>query len=101
MAVIIKSRCLAMGTFFEAFLCGEDSAYLDDVAQSLWDETLRIERMLSRFDPVGEVYRLNSRGQIATHRVTRELLAVVQACQEHRRLTEGYFDVAIGAGQSE
>jgi thiamine biosynthesis lipoprotein len=92
---------MAMGTFFEAFLCGEDSAFLDDVVELLWDELLRIERILSRFDPAGEVYRLNSRGEIATHRVTRELVAILQACQEHRRLTDGNFDVAIGAGRSE
>jgi len=101
MAVTVKSRCLAMGTFFEAFLRGEDSAYLEDVAQSLWDELLRIERMLSRFDPVGEVYRLNSRGEIATHRVTRELFALLKACGESRKLTEGAFDVAMGTGLSE
>jgi thiamine biosynthesis lipoprotein len=101
MAVTIKSRCLAMGTFFEAYLSGENSAYLEDVAQSLWDEVLRIERMLSRFDPAGEVYRLNGRGEIATHRLTRELFMVLQACQEYRKLTEGFFDVAIGTGQSE
>jgi len=101
MAVTIKSRCLAMGTFFEAFLCGEDSAHLENVAELLWDEALRIERTLSRFDPAGEVYRLNSRGEIATHRVTRELFAVLQVCKEYRQLTNGYFDFTVGSGQSD
>jgi thiamine biosynthesis lipoprotein len=87
-----------MGTFFEAFLAGEDRAHLEAVTVALWDEVKRIERMLSRFDPASEIYRVNQLAATQPVKVSRELLAVLSDCLRWHRETDGYFDVTLGSG---
>ena len=94
---MVRYACQAMGTQFEAFLFGQDRPHLDAVANALWKKARSIEKLLSRFDPAGEVYRVN---RLASHqpvRVSLELLSILQLCREYCGLTEGSFDVARDA----
>ena len=87
-----------MGTFFEAFLVGEDRAHLEAVAAALWDEVKRVERMLSRFDPASEIHRINQLAGQQPVKVSRELLAILGNCLHWFQKTDGYFDVTLGSG---
>jgi FAD:protein FMN transferase len=94
----IYARRPAMRTLFEIVLGGEDASRLRSLAEDALDEVERVERLLSRFDPSAELYRLNqSRGE--RMRVDPELFDVLQAIVEFRRLTEGWFEPFLVAGR--
>ncbi len=59
----------AMATLFEVILAGEDAEHLEAVACACFDEIERVERLLSRFDPAGEIARINRNAR--TIRLTR------------------------------
>lgn len=75
----------AMGTFFEAFLAGEDEEHLEAVAAALLDEVSRLERLLSRFDPAAEVARVNREAARRPVRMNADLWDVVSRCEQRRR----------------
>jgi FAD:protein FMN transferase len=87
-----------MGTRFEVFLAGDDESHLDDVAVAVLAEIIRLDGVLSRFDPQSEVARLNREALSAPVRVDREVFGLLEKCEEARRLTEGHFDVTARAG---
>lgn len=93
-----QRSCQAMGTRFEVLLAGDDEEHLEAVAVAAVDEILRIESVLSRFDPRSEIARINRLAGIRPVRVDRELFAFLEKCEQARELTEGYFDVTRGAG---
>lgn len=93
-----QRSCQAMGTRFEVLLAGDDEEHLEAVAVAAVEEILRIEGVLSRFDPRSEIARINRLAGIGPVRVDRELFALLEMCEQARQLTEGYFDVTRGAG---
>jgi thiamine biosynthesis lipoprotein len=71
---------------------------LKSLAEDALDEIERIERLLSRFDPAAEVYRLNqSDGDWM--RVDRELFDVLESVVAFRSMTDGWFDPFGAAGR--
>ncbi|MDQ3258182.1 MAG: FAD:protein FMN transferase [Acidobacteriota bacterium] len=82
-----------MGTRFEAFLCGDDAEHLEAVAVAVLEEITRLDGLLSRFNPRSEIARVNRGAGHAPVRVDREVFALLERCEQARRLTEGYFDV--------
>ena len=95
--MLIRYACQAMGTQFEAFLFGQDRSHVDAVANVLWEKARSIEKLLSRFDPVSEVYRVNRLASRRPVRIGVELLSILQTCREYSELTQGSFDVARDA----
>ncbi len=58
------------------------------------EEIRRLDCVLSRFDPRGEIARINRGAAGRPVRVDREVFGLLENCEEARRLTAGYFDVA-------
>jgi FAD:protein FMN transferase len=91
-----------MGTRFELFLTGQgqgqgqghDREHLEAVAGDVLDEIRRLDCVLSRFDPRSEIARINRDAAKRQVRVDREVFGLLEKCEEARRLTAGYFDVA-------
>jgi thiamine biosynthesis lipoprotein len=91
--VVYRGRS-GMGTWFEAWLVGEDEEHLKDVAMAILDEVGRLDERLSRFDPRSEIARINrlaGRGEVL---VDREVFALLQTCGRAWRDTDGAFDIA-------
>ena len=82
-----------MATLFEDWLVGEDEEHLGAVAEAALDEVQRVERLLSRFDPAGEIFRVNREAVNRPTLVDRELFGVLADCRVRFEQTEGYFDV--------
>lgn len=94
----IFARRPAMRTLFEIVLVGDDATRLRSLAENAFDEIERVERLLSRFDPAAEVYRLNrSNGEWV--RVDRELFDVLKSVVAFRSTTDGWFDPFGAAGR--
>ncbi len=85
--------CEAMGTRFEVFLCGDNAEHLEAVAVAVLEEITRLDGVLSRFNPGSEIARINRGAGHTPVRVDREVFALLERCEQARRLTEGYFDV--------
>ncbi|HEV7282985.1 MAG TPA: FAD:protein FMN transferase [Pirellulaceae bacterium] len=88
----IYARRPAMRTLFEIVLVGDDAARLRSLAGEALDEVERVERLLSRFDPSAEVYRVNRDGTRGWVRVDPELFAVLQDAARSRAATDGWFE---------
>lgn len=106
----ILARRPAMRTLFEVVLVGPDAERLRRVADEALDEVARVERLLSRFDPAAEVYRLNRDGASDWVRVEPELFEALIDVARYRRATDGWFEpfpssrrssdpVNVGAGE--
>lgn len=93
MPIEYRRFCEAMGTRFEVLLRGEDEEHLEAVAVAVTDEIVRLDGVLSRYDPRSEISRINVEATGSPVRVDREVFALLEKCEQARRLTEGYFDV--------
>ncbi|MBA3442915.1 MAG: FAD:protein FMN transferase [Pyrinomonadaceae bacterium] len=101
MALIERSRfCEAMGTGFEVFLYGEDEEHLEAVAVAVTEEIIRLDGVLSRYDPRSEIARINRDAGSAPLRVDREVFGLLERCEQARRLTEGHFDVTASTSRA-
>ena len=88
----------AMGTRFEIFLHGDDEEHLEAVAVVVLEEVVRLDGLLSRFDPRSEIARINREAANKPVRLDREVFALLLQCEQASQLTEGYFDVTASAG---
>ena len=84
----------AMGTLFEAWLVGEDEEHLSAVVEAIFDEVVRLERLLSRFDPRSEIARVNRLAAEQAVQVDHEVFGILQTCGDYWQQTGGYYDVA-------
>jgi thiamine biosynthesis lipoprotein len=80
------------------WLIGEDAEHLAAVGEAAWEEVLRVERMLSRFDPAAEIARVNREAAGGPVLVDYELFAVLEDCRQWAEETEGFFDVGAASG---
>jgi thiamine biosynthesis lipoprotein len=97
MAQFVSNSCEAMGTRFEALLVGDDTQHLEAVAVAVFEEIVRLDGVLSRFDPRSEIARINREAVHAPARVDREVFGLLEKCEEARRLTAGYFDITASS----
>lgn len=95
----IFARRPAMRTLFEIVLVGDDASRLRSLAEDALDEIERVERLLSRFDPAAEVFRLNRDGYRNWVRVDRELFDVLESVVAFRSMTDGWFEPFGAAGR--
>jgi thiamine biosynthesis lipoprotein len=85
-----------MGTRLDALLFGDSATALEALWQQTVHETRRLERLLSRFDAEGDLYRINRDAAFYPVTVTEELWGVLQDCRRYFELTDGCFDVTRG-----
>lgn len=90
---ILRRTHPAMATLFEMQLVGDDVEHLDAVAARIGEEIDRVERLLSRYDPASEVYRLNRLASQHSVLVSVELCDVLLQCRYWYQQTEGAFDI--------
>ena len=94
----VVRRRPAMATWFEFRLDGADPDHIGAVAEAMLDEVERLGRLLSRFDPAGEVARVNRDAATRPVRLDPEVFAVLADALARREMTDGYFDVVAPRG---
>lgn len=90
---ILRRTHPAMATLFEMQLVGDDVEHLDAVAARIGEEIDRVERLLSRFDPASEIYRINRLASQQSVPISVELWEVLLQCRHWYQQTDGAFDV--------
>jgi thiamine biosynthesis lipoprotein len=73
-------------------LTEEDGKTLTEAVRK---EIQRLEKMLNRFDPSGEIAIVNQKAGKEKVPVTNELFRIIQSCLDYNRRTHGYFDITI------
>ena len=94
---IAHSSFRAMNTLFDILICGIEKPKAESIFERVYSETIRIEKLLNRFDPESEVSVLNNRAGSQPVNTSLELYAIIQECKQLNLLSNGYFDICINS----
>ncbi len=86
-----------MNTAFEIVAESDDPENAQAAMEAALDEVLRVDRLLSRFDPRSEISRINRTAYQRPVRVDYELLSILLLCRNFWESTQGHFDIAAVA----
>lgn len=85
----------AMGSTYTIVAYG-DRGRLEAAFALAFEETQRVDRLLSNYRPDSEWSRVNREAAEHPVRVSEELFRLLQACVEYSRRSEGAFDITVG-----
>ena len=85
-----------MGTVFTVVAYGEKKGFLASAVQMAFDESRRIDRLLSNYKPESELSRINGNGAGRPLVISREMAELLETCLEYSRRSEGAFDITVG-----
>jgi thiamine biosynthesis lipoprotein len=85
-----------MGSTFSIVAYGGDRAKLEAAAVAGLNEAHRLDRLLSNYRPASEWSGVNREAGARPVKVSNELFALLSACLEYSRQSDGAFDVTVG-----
>jgi len=91
-----RFSCEAMATDFIVLIAGSDKSYAPRAAQASFDELLRLEAELSKFNPNSDISRINAATAGQSVVVGLETFQCLQRCLELYEQTAGAFDITVG-----
>jgi len=86
----------AMGTVLEITIEGLEPQPAERVLDELYDEALRLDRLLSIYDPESEISRINRTAGHGKQQVDPDVVEILKLSIAYSKLTRGAFDVTIG-----
>lgn len=86
----------AMGTILEIEIQGLEPQRAARALDELYDEALRLDRLLSVYDPASEISRLNRTAGRGPQPVQPEVEEILERSVAYAELTRGTFDVTVG-----
>jgi len=86
----------AMGTILEIEIQGVEPQRAARTLDALYAEALRLDRLLSSYDPASEISRLNRSAGRGRQLVEPEVEEILERSIAYADLTQGAFDVTIG-----
>ncbi len=93
---MISDGRYAMGTILEIAIEGLEAQPAARALDALYDEALRLDRLLSIYDPESEISRLNRTAGRGKQQVDPEVVEILKLSIAYSELTRGAFDVTIG-----
>lgn len=88
-----QSTAFGMGTVITHKVYGKQAG---EALKAAEEESLRLERILSRFIPESDISRINSAAGIKAEEVSSETYDVLSSAVEFSKCCHGCFDVTIG-----
>ena len=85
----------AMATRFEVALHGAPEATLRAAAEEALAEIVRLESILSLYQPTSEIAHLNQRASLEPVRVSPEVFTLLERCVDLSQQTQGTFDITL------
>ncbi|MGH9660219.1 MAG: FAD:protein FMN transferase, partial [Bryobacteraceae bacterium] len=95
-ALRIEASLDAMGSVYTVVAYGTQRNRIEAAVEEAFDEVRRLDAMLSNYRPSSEWSRVNRLASTAPVRVSAELFALLEACQNYSRASQGAFDVSVG-----
>lgn len=86
----------AMGTVVEIAVYDKSTAHASDAIDRALSEMIRIDKLMSNFDPASELSHLNRSAFFGKQTVSRDLYRVIEESLYYSRLSGGEFDVTVG-----
>jgi len=94
--VRVESSDEIMGTTFSVVLYGDERASTEAAARTALDEAVRLDRLLSNYQPTSEWSEMNRAASLKPAPVSPELFKLLSACLTYSRESDGAFDVTVG-----
>jgi FAD:protein FMN transferase len=85
-----------MGSTFSIVAYGRDRAKLEAAAAAGLNEAHRLDRLLSNYRPASEWSGVNREAGTRPVKVSPQLFALLSACLEYSRQSNGAFDITVG-----
>jgi FAD:protein FMN transferase len=95
--VEIKYSRVLMGTVVDITIIGDDEAQLNSAAEAAFAEIKRLEGLMSHYKEGSDVGKINAAAGKDAVPVSNETFEVIEAALEISRLSNGAFDVTMGA----
>jgi thiamine biosynthesis lipoprotein len=92
----LEQSATAMGSTYSIAVYGEDQAVMENAVGEAFDEVRRLDEMLSNYKPESEWSQVNRFAAEHPVKTTPELFALLSACVEYSRASEGAFDITVG-----
>jgi thiamine biosynthesis lipoprotein len=86
----------AMGTTFSIILYGDDMEKMEAAVDSVFAELLRLDQMLSNYNPESEWSTINRDAAARPVAVSPELFQLLSECLRYSRESDGAFDISVG-----
>jgi thiamine biosynthesis lipoprotein len=86
----------AMGSTYSIALYGYDRVRMEAAADAAFDEVRRLDELLSNYQPGSQWSEVNRDAATRPVQVSPELFALLSACVEYSRESEGAFDITVG-----
>jgi thiamine biosynthesis lipoprotein len=86
----------AMGTTFTIAAYGPDRFVMESAIDEAFEETGRLEQLLSNYRPDSEWSQVNREAAQRPVEVSEELFHLLQKCLQYSRESEGAFDITVG-----
>jgi len=86
----------SMGTVFTVVAYGEKKGFLASAVQLAFDESGRIDQLLSNYKPESELSRINANGAGQPLVISKEMAELLRNSLNYSRQSEGGFDITVG-----
>ncbi len=96
LADVHRFACDAMATTFEVFIRHSDKNYAEQAAWAAFDEAIRLETLLSRYQPNSEIAQINVLSAETPLTLSLETFECLSIAREIAIETDGVFDVTAG-----
>lgn len=94
---VITRSDQVMGTRITVSLWTDDEAAAARGAAAVFEEFRRIDRLMTSWLEDSDVSRINAAAGVRAVKVDPEVIAVIRKAQEVARVTNGAFDITVGA----
>lgn len=95
--VLYKKQAVLMGSVFEITLVDQDSLSAKRNIGLVIDEIVRIENLISEWNPKTQISEVNRNAGIKPVKVNREVFDLTKRAIYYSKLSQGAFDISIAA----
>ncbi len=92
-----ESAADAMGSEFRIACYAPETALAANAVMAAFDEARRIDAFLSNYKPDSELSRINREAGGRAVAISQEMTDLLAACLRYHRISEGAFDITVGA----
>src|SRR3954454_20150508 len=85
-----------MGSTYTVDLYGTDRIRMEAAADAAFEETRRLDDLLSNYKPDSELSQVNRRAALGPMKISLEFFRILALSVEYSRQSEGAFDISVG-----
>jgi FAD:protein FMN transferase len=86
----------SMHSLVDMIFPGMTDQSADALYKKIYAEAIRLENLLSDYDPSSETFKLNEKARHQWVHVSDQLWDILTECRHYHELTKGYFDIGCG-----